>query len=309
MNKLRFFMLYICIIFVSSSCVNARFDKPIGSFQKSINESAGVIAKYYDDLNSYERRLYLESVVINPRQEILFIDQHGEATPLAGRTFSTKSIKARMDALSLISVYAKRLAELAGSDAPTKFSENTKVLGENLSKLSDTFISLTGSDATASSYVGPISTLVGLVGQIYLEQRRDAALTKAITDGDPVVRAILQLLESDLVNAVDPLRKTGEKQLLAELVNNYNENRMRINQSERRQAIDKINATAESYSKAIIFNPSGLVAAMTEAYQALVKYAKSPKNPSDFAELVSALETFAARVDTIAGAIHKLQEI
>jgi hypothetical protein len=306
MYKWHTVALSLVIMFCLSACVNARLDNPIGAFQKSVDESVGVIGKYYEGLNAYERKLYLEDAFLDPKKEILFTDSQGKPTPLTGSTFSAKSIKARLDSLSLVSMYAKRLGELAGSKAPTQFTENTKVLGDNLTKLSDTFKSLTGSDSTASSYIGPISSLVSLVGQIYLEQQRDAALTKAITEGDPLVRNILELLESDLVNVVDSLRKTGEKQLLAELVNNYNEHRMRMTQTERRQALDNINAAAENYSVAVIFNPSSLVSGIVEAHQALVKYAKSPKQSDDFVELVASLEVFTARVDTVAGAISKL---
>jgi ribosome maturation protein Sdo1 len=140
-----------------------------------------------------------------------------------------------------------------------------------------------------------------------LEQRRDAALTKAITEGDPVVSKILDLLESDLVNVIDPLIKTGEKEHLAELVTYYNDNRKKMSQSERRQIIDNINAAAEQYSTALIFNPSSLVSGMIQAHQALIKYAKSSKKPNDFAELVSVLEVFTAHVDTVAGAIQEFQ--
>jgi hypothetical protein len=307
MNNYKTVSFCLCLMLLFSACTTVHFDKPIGAFQKSVDESIGVIGKYYQDLNSYERRLYLEGAFLDPTQEILFIDAQGKPTPLSGRIFSAKSIKARMDSLSLVSMYAKRLADLAGSTTPAKFSENTKVLGDNLTKLSDTFESLTGSDSTASAYIGPVSSLVGLVGQIYLEQRRDAALTKAITEGDPVVSKILDLLESDLVNVIDPLIKTGEKEHLAELVTYYNDNRKKMSQSERRQIIDNINAAAEQYSTALIFNPSSLVSGMIQAHQALIKYAKSSKKPNDFAELVSVLEVFTAHVDTVAGAIQEFQ--
>jgi hypothetical protein len=309
MKRLRL-ILCLCIVLLLPACASVNYDKPIGAFQKSVDESVGVIGKYYQDLNAYERSLYLESVFLDPQKEVLFTDSNGQPTPLAGNVFTAKSIKARLDSLSLVSMYSKRLADLAGSTVPVQFPEKAKVLGDNLANLADTFGSLAGSkDTTASSYIGPISSLVGLVGQIYLEKQRDTALTKAITEGDPLIRKILDLLETDLVNVIDPLRKTGETELLAEMVVYYNKNRLKMSYAERRQAIDAIKADAESYSAAVIFNPSGLVSGMAEAHQALVKYAKSDKKPNDFAELVSAMELFTTRVDTVAGAVSKLQSI
>ena len=83
---------------------------------------------------------------------------------------SRASIKARLDALRLVSVYARRLADLAGSDAPTKFASNADVLGSTLTGLATTFEGLGGqNDSTAKVYVGPVASLVGLIGKVILE--------------------------------------------------------------------------------------------------------------------------------------------
>jgi hypothetical protein len=46
-----------------------------------------------------------------------------------------------------------------------------------------------------------------------------------VSEGAPAVDQILRTIEEDLAAAVDPLRKSGEKQLLAQLVHDYNLNR------------------------------------------------------------------------------------
>lgn len=302
-------VLCVCSLALLYGCATNQFAKPIGTFEKSVDASVGVIGSYYEDMNAYERRLYLESAYLNPKQRIAFTDSGGKPTAILGKTFSAESIKARLDALTLVSKYAKRLAELAGSEAPTSFSANTKVLGENLEKLAGTFGSLSNSDPTASQYIGPISTLVGLIGQIYLEQRRDAALEKAIKEGDPVVTKILELVQTDLTSVIDPARRTGEKQLLTELVTYYNDHRLKFSQAERRVTIDAINVAAERWSKAVVFNPAELVSGMADAHKALVKYARSSRKPADLAELSAAVELFADRVEITAGAIQKLQQV
>jgi hypothetical protein len=309
MRKIHLFVC-VCALALLQACATIQYDKPVAGFQKSVDESVAVIATYYQDLNAYERSIYLENAFLNPHKEVLFKDSHGQPTPLAGNIFSVKGIKARLDSLHLVSLYAKRLSDLAGSKVPAQFPENSKILGDNLANLADTFSSLNGTpDTTASSYIGPISSLVGLVGQIYLERQRDAALTKAITQGDPLIRKILALIEADLVNVVGPLRQTGEKELLADMVAYYNANRLKMSYAERRQSIDAIKSAAESYSAAVIFNPSSLVSGMADAHQALVKYAKSEKKPNDFGEFVEAMELFTARVDIVAGSVRKLQSI
>ena len=66
---------------------------------------------------------------------------------------------------------------------------------------------------------------------------------------------------------IDPLRKTGEKELLAERVDYYNRNRLKMSYAERRLTIDAIKADAENYSAAVIFNASGLISGMAEAHR------------------------------------------
>jgi len=300
----------VFILALLSACATVHYDKPVASFQKSVDESVTVIGKYYQELNSNERSLYLESALLDPSREILFRDEQGRPTPLAGNIFPADSIKARLDSLTLIGIYASRLSALAGNSAPAQFAGHVKVLGTNLTRLSDTFSFLDGSkDPTASSYVGPVASLAGLVGQMYMEHRRDEVLARAIVDGDPAVRKILELVEADLVMVIDPLKKTGDKQQLAEIVNYYNNNRMKMTYSERRRTIDSIKAAAESYSASTVFNPSSLVSTMAEAHRALVKYAKSAKKPQDLAELADMMDLFAAHVDIVASSLGKIQKI
>ena len=78
------------------------------------------------------------------------------------------------------------------------------------------------------------------MGQIYLERRRDAALEKAIGEGAPVVDKILKSLEDDLVAVVDPLQRTGNKQMLAQLVVDYNNGRTTTSESQRRSQLAAI---------------------------------------------------------------------
>jgi hypothetical protein len=293
---------------LSCSCATAQWAKPIGNFKESVDGSVAVIGAYYEDLNTYERRIYLENAALNPKEEILWKDAQGKATPLAGQVFSAESIKARLDALRLVSAYARRLADLAGSNAPTQFASNADTLGSTLTGLAKTFQGLTGTDSSASAYIGPVSSLVGLIGNIILEHRRDEAIKLAITQGDKPVTQILDQFEQDLGMVIGPLRETGEKLLLADLVNDYNTHRATLTPAERRQRIDRISAAADAYFKAIASNPAGLVAGLRDAHRAMIKYAGSPRQPADLGEFAAALEVFANRVETAATAIRTIRD-
>lgn len=307
----RIIVVSLFVAFTVMGCVTANFKEPITAFQRSIDTAGAAVGTYYAELNQFERDLYLEERLFNEKLEVLATDKSGMSTPLLGKTFSAESIKARTDAIILLGIYARRLAELAGSDAPARFSVGAKVLGENLDNLASTFSSLRN-DATAPSYAGPtgpIATIIGVVGKMFLESKRDAALTVAIEQGAPEVTKVLQLLESDLVNVVGPLRQTGAKQILAERVTSYNKNRSKMNQDQRRQALEGIRYAAMQYEIAVAFNPSDLMRGMREAHEALVKYARSDRRPENLAELVSAMEILQNRVQVIAAAVQQLRDL
>lgn len=300
-----------------SGCMTANFKEPITAFQQSIDTANITIGTYYTELNQFERELYLEERLLADKKVMML--EGGKPTPILGQTFSAESIKARTDAIALLGIYSRRLAELAGSDSPTRFAKGTKVLGENLAQLENTFKSLSESnDSTALSYTVPIGAIVGVVGQMFLESRRDEALTAAIQKGAQPVREVLDLLENDLVNIIALLRRTGTMQILADRIAYYNkliemDEYKAMNPQQRYQArqkaIDDIRRAAERYEIALTFNPSGLVHGMKEAHEALVKYAQSDRKPEDLAELVSAMEVFDNRVRQIAVAVLQLRDL
>ena len=141
-----------------------------------------------------------------------------------------------------------------------------------------------------------------------LEHRRDAALTLAIEQGDKPVTAILDQVEKDLGAVVDPLRATGEKLLLAELVNDYNVNRATLSREERRRRLDRIATASETYLTTVASNPAGLVAGLRDAHRAMVAYASSPRKPADLGEFAAALEVFANRVESAAASVRAIRD-
>ena len=316
MSRVQFpprFVLLFFFVFSVFGCVTANFTEPISSFQKSVDQTGAIVSTYFSELNQFERELYLEERAFNNTLDVLAIDERGEKTPLYGKTFSAESIKARTDAITLLGMYATRLAKLAGSDAPARFAASSTLLGENLGKLNETFAELANDnkilDATASAYVGPISNIIGAIGKMHLEETRDKMLAAAIKEGAPKVESTLNLLESDLLMVVGPLQRTGLKQKLAEQVVYYNENRESFSVDQRRKALKEIDQAAARYDSAVTFNPSILIGGMRKANQALLKYSQADKTPENLAELMSALEIFKSRVKEIAPSVKQLYNL
>ena len=311
----RLIILAAILVFLTG-CVKAQFTEPITSFRDSIDKSGTAITAYYSGLNQFERELYLESCLYDPTVEVGIRDEKGNLTPLSGDTFSAKSIKARKDSINLLGVYAQRLGELAGSDAPRKFSEGTRILGDNLSNLNATFAQLaidtTGStkkDNTAINYIGPVSTIIAVVGKMYLENKQSDALEDAIIYGAPAVRNVLLLLQKDLTDIIILLQRTGLKEKLTNLVTYYNSNRKNLSIEERKKILHDIEIAAINYDSFIVNNPNNLIQSMSNAHEALVKYAESPKSPQNFAELLAALETFKNNANEAVGALIQIRDL
>jgi hypothetical protein len=299
----------VALGFCTAACASAGWPAPIDDFKTNVDKTVGVVSDYYSALNEYERHIYLETAFVDPSLEIVAVDASGAATPLVGRVFSAEAIRARTDALALVGVYARRLADLAGSKAGATFAANADALGKDLASLAETFSTLAETDVRAKPYVQPISTLVGVIGQVFLEGQRELALQKAVADGAPAVDQILRTIEDDLTAAVDPLRKSGEKQLLAQLVHDYNVNRMTWTKARRRRQITDIEKAAQGYNAALLLNPADVVSGLRDAHDALVAYARSRKLPSDLSAVASAMEIYAQRVDRAAQAVRTLRDL
>lgn len=304
---LKLLLLLICLTMGTSSGCDSSFKEQIKDFQESVELTSAAVRVYYTEINEFERELYLQERALDPSQEVLVTDGQGNPTPLIGGPFPAESIKARTDALLLLGVYGRRLGELAGSDAPGRFAKGAKALGDNLDGLAGTFAGL--SDSTAKAYAGPIGTIVGIFGEMVLESKRDSALRRAVTEGAPAVRQILDLLEKDLTNVVSLQRRTGTRQAITLLAADYNSQAGKLGLQERKQRLEEIRKAAQRYEVAVAFNPTELVTAMRTAHEALVEYVESGRQPKDLATLAAALETFRSRAEQVASAVALLRSI
>ena len=167
----RAFIAFVTCASLAGCAVN-RYQAPVTTFRAQTQQTIGVLSDFYSSRNSYEIDAYLQVVAADSKLAVLETDADGKPTPLGRPVFTPASIKARLDALNLIGIYADRLYDVANSTAPTDFQNAATVLGDNLGSLEKTFKTLEGaSDPTANKYVGPISTLIGTIGQMFLEPR------------------------------------------------------------------------------------------------------------------------------------------
>ena len=299
--KQRCVALCLAAVF-STGCAVNRYSGPVGNFRDKANRSAAVLAEFYSSRNQYEIDLYLTEVAVDPTQQVLLKNSDGTSTPLGKPTFSPAGIQARLSALDLIGVYANRLADLASSDAPQRFNTAATLLGDNLTSLSSTFGTLSGSgDPTAGKYIGPISKLVGAIGEMILENKRDQLITAGIQNAAPQVDQLLILIRNDLEKIFSLQASAGGNQRFATLASAYNnEDRTKLSYEARKQRLAEIKDAARARADDVSSAPSALVTSMADAHAALVRLAKSKRTPADFSQFNAELELWTTRIETLA---------
>jgi hypothetical protein len=296
------------VAFVAPGCVTVHVEAPLASYRDAVSEASAAVGAYFSEVNSFERDLYFDELRTDPSKEVLAVDGTGKRTPLLGQTLSAESVRARLDSLALLAAYGARLAELAGAQAPSKLPQEGRALGDAIANLETTFRSLHG-DAKAPDYAGPIGFVMGVLGEMYVESKRDDALRKAIREGTPKVDRILELLEADLLLVAGPIRKLGAQQMLVERMDEYNRNRGRWSREQRSAALEDIRAAARGYELALVAQPVSLIAAIRTANHSVVAVASTDRSPASIAELRGSVDSLAAHVREALPALQELRDL
>lgn len=301
-------VILICLL-VLSGCAAGRYQAPVSTFRDKTQQTISVLSDFYSSRNSYEIDLYLQGVAADSSLPVEKVDVNGVPTPLGKPIFSPASIKARLDALNLVGAYAGRLSDLVNTDAPAKFQSAGTLLGKNLSSLDKTFQTLQGSsDPTANKYIGPIGSLIGAIGQMFLDRRRDELISKAIADGAPQVDIVLSQIRDDMDQIFSIEIITGSNEKLATLIAAYNSERSKLTYEQRAARLAAIKAAAAEAAASAGSAPSNLVTTMMDAHKALVEAASPSKKPSinSFAAFNSALEQWTNQIQSFSGQIKLL---
>jgi hypothetical protein len=321
------FALALSFLSTSIACDNTALKERISDFQESVGLVSTSVGSYFAEMNQFERELYLQDVLLHPTKKVS--SRGTKATPQKPATaglfgpFSDDSIRARMDAISLLGRYGKRLAELAGSDAPERFNSAAQELGTNLFSLRNTFMTLANAgDPTARDFATPIGSIVGAIGKMIIEEKRDKKLRIAINQAAPAVRTVINLLESDLNTVIVPQRLSGNSLALSRLVIFYNcavaPATMPVGQcgapppvlslAERRDFLNRIGDATRRYELFKTSNPAEAISTMRDAHEALVKYAEN-RSPQNLAALVAALDSFRGSAQQISDAVIQIRNL
>ena len=302
--------LSLLVIFATACASTDPFVKPIEEFRAASVETAAVTHAYLTELNARERDFNFATALTDPSIAI----QESDERYFFNSYFSPDGVEARVDALLVIDRYVALLASIArsGSDGDT-LDAGIAALSAGISGLAERFQTI-GSDQSrppgereTQNYVGPISTLVALIGQNWHEHERMRMLEMAVESGAPAVEKILSLLEEDLSTAYYARTEVIVGKYNA-LRLDYNSNRFRIEYTERQNRLAELRALADIYETLQRTQIQHLIADMRRAHNALVEAIRNAGEISSYEAFVATLEVFADRAARAVAATRALAD-
>lgn len=186
------------------------YREAIVSFETATDETRTAMIGRFTELNTYERSLELTRLRADPERTL---DVNRLTEPL----FSTEAIRVRELAFATISAYTTHLADLADSEAPTRWRMSAQSLRENAQALASTLDDdprAARAGGVLAELSGPLSTLVGLIGEDYLSWRRERALDAAIADAAPAIARLSDLLARDVATVIFQRTRTLNEPLI-----------------------------------------------------------------------------------------------
>jgi hypothetical protein len=300
--------------------------KEITEFDKSVQVGMEEIAVYYSSANEQELNTYLLVLELNPNCEAGdFIDYKcldpnfkgpGKTpTPLKQPAIPMASIQARISLLRELADYSKSIATIAGNDSPEKFQGSVKTLQTRLISLEQKFQLLQNQpgnspDSTISvRYLKPITTIIGILGKIAIEEAKWSAIRNSIIEAEAPVNTVLKSVGNDLDTYILPLTTTDADLRYSLLIDYYNNNRLRFTQVERNRIVTKIADYKKTYDLVTNNKPSKIPNDLLESHKSLVKLAKSNGSVKDIAELKAWLDKFKSDVEQLKEAVNQLSQI
>lgn len=301
-NGKRLWFFFIIFLVVVGGCTSAnRLSEPVGKFHQATTGTIGITQPYLTQLNRVERRLKFTQALADPQKQI----DPSFFTP----TFTPAGIRARLECLELIDLYATRLGQIADSKASEKLATNADALGAGLANIGASIEKITGDAGKIKDFVGPASALAKFVGQMWIESQRKRALELAIREAAPTVNRVLDLLETDLREAY-----RGKIEALALGYNNltlaYEKKKGEMTYLDRKAILSDLETLANEYEELTSFSipPQDLINRMRKAHEAMVVAAENLDKIETFKDFAAAVELFAQRVQQAQAILKSLRE-
>ena len=295
----------LCLVAGLTACSTAGYRAPVAQF----NEAAGIVVEtsrvYITQVNKVERDKYIDERLAGRQPiELKEIQERVLLTP--------EEIEIRLEALEQLARYGNLLLKLANSDAPEAIAQSAEGLGKAVEHLSASVSAGLGRPENAGfkGAVGPVTAIIGEVVRLAAERKIRQALDTAVKSGDKPLKDLLDVLSEEATAAYERKRNYLSR-ARTWAVDAYNEELQkgdRANREALKQYAGQIRVQLDAWDAFAAAKPQEGLAALAEAQNALVVYAKSPKNPKNLGEFVSEMERFLTRAKGVQQAVRKLSE-
>lgn len=307
-------------LLVTCGCQHQQMAAQITGFDEAVAAGAEAISAYYTGLNDQEYALYFELLEIDPQFEVgdrikfTLVAANGDRedafidSPLKQPPFPMESIQARIRLLKQLTEYSRNLAALAGAESPSQFQANVSTLKDRLISLDGALRKLAdkGEDKDAEKYIGPLSTIVGIVGKWSLDERRWREIRASVIEAELPINALLDGVAKDLDSYVDPVLDLAAEDRYTTAIVYYNLRRKDLTSEQRTRMLQEIRDYKVAYDAARLQKPSSVVLQLKKAHAQLVKVAKSDRAPRDVAALNAELALFKDDVDQLKSAVRAM---
>jgi hypothetical protein len=278
--------------------------KEVDNFNASIQAGADATASYYRQLNEQDRKLYALLLALNPQCRVgdsiesscSFL---GSRSPLSAAQIPEESLQARLALLKVLGKYGKALGDLATDQSSSDFRDNIDTLKGNFIGLESSFKKLSGSSnvidtSLDSRYITPISSILKVLGQTYIESRQWSAVRNAVLAASPSVKVLLASLQKDL-NTASYIVPLNEDAAFSSLVSYYNRNKSGMSLEQRKSVLSEILRLQANVVIAKGNNPADLINDIGLIHDKLVVAAQDNAQPRTISELRGLIESYSER--------------
>lgn len=289
--------------------------KEVDNFNASIQAGADATAAYYRQLNEQDRRLYALLLALNPQCRVgdsieTSCSFLGSRSPLSAAQIPEESLQARLTLLKVLGKYGKALGALATDKSSSEFATNVDALKGNFISLESRFAKLSGSSnafdtSIDSRYVTPISSILKVLGQSYIESKQWSAVRNAVLEASPSVKVLLSSLKKDLdvASFIVPL---NEDAAFSSLVSYYNRNKAGMSLEQRKAVLSEILRLQANVVIAQGNNPANLISDIGLIHDKLVVAAENNAQTLTVSELRGLLDSYSDRLRDFRAAVLML---
>ena len=209
--------------------------------------------------------------------------------------------------------FTSLLADLADSDAPQRWSASAQGLKGSAEGLITTLEGAEISLGNAGDFIGPLTTIVEMIGQDYINSQREKALSSAIATAAPAIREVSNLLKRDMETVIVQRARTLNNPLI-DIAGEYETVQAKpasAAQEKKRLAIlDDLQGALEQREKSLVTlqGLSTAMAAFDEALGALETYARTSQDSRDLADVIATVARYGSAADVLLSAFEGSSE-